>query len=253
MSGTTGVRFDDGRLLVDDDGWVALVDTAADPDPEAFAALLGAEQSSPVTSEVHWSLRAHIEATLGIDMVGRSSDGVAVGASASSDGARGLLLLDTQPGRWDGGGAEVPAQERQVLPVLATLLPISLLEMMQVGARRGLGLREAVTLPSSQVAALLWRDSEVALPADAPAGQIAMLLQQESWRHWRVRVTGRLPDGELVEDGLDVVVLRDGVLAIDAVGGDELEIREVSPVPVLVRLVEAMRPGLVAGRTPPPA
>ena len=33
MSGTTGVRFDDGRLLVDDDGWVALVDTAADPDP----------------------------------------------------------------------------------------------------------------------------------------------------------------------------------------------------------------------------
>lgn len=247
MSGPSGVRFDEGRLLVDDRGWVELVDTAAAPDADAFAALLGARESSPLTSDIHWSVRAHIGATLGVDMVARSSDGVAIGASASSDGARGLLLLDTLTGRWDGAGSAdtMPDQERQVLPVLASLLPISLLEMMQVGSRPGLGIDEAVTLPSSQLTALLWRESDPALPTEGTAGQVARLLRQESWRHWRVRVTCRPPDGELVEDGLDVVVLRGGVLAIEALDADRLEIREVSPVSVLVRLVEAIRPGLV--------
>ncbi|MGO1166284.1 MAG: hypothetical protein ACTMHL_06680 [Janibacter sp.] len=246
MSGRMGVRVEEGRILVDEDGWAALIDTAAEPDAESFAAVLGVDSSSPLTSEVHWSVRAHIGATLGIDVVGRSCDGVAVGASASSDGSRGLLLLDTAVGRWDGGAdpVTVPDQERQVLPVLASLLPISLLEIMQVGPRPGLGIDDAVSLPAADLTALLWRETGVAVPSQGVAGQVATVLAREPWRHWRVRVTGQQPGGQLVEDGLDVVVLRDGMLGIEAVTPDELEVREVSPVSVLVRLVEAMRPGL---------
>lgn len=246
MSRPTGVRVEEGRVLVDEQGWVALVDAAADPDAEAFAALLGPVESSPVTSDLHWAVRAHIEATLGIELAGRSSDGAAVGASASSDGSRGLLLLDTQAGRWSAGSDPVamPDQERQVLPVLASLMPIALLEMMQVGSRPGLGVDGAVSLPSSVLTGLLWREPGAEAPTDGSAGQVVALLRDRPWRHWRLRVTGQQPGQEPVHDGLDVVVLREGVLAIEAVTPDELEVREISPVSVLVRLVEAMRPGL---------
>ena len=246
MSPMNGVRLEEGRVLVDEQGWGALVDAAANPDPEAFAGVLGAAESSPVTSDLHWTLRAHIEATLGMELAGRSSDGAAVGASASSDGARGLLLLDTQAGRWSSGQDPVtmPDQERQVVPVLASLMPGALLEMMQVGSRRGLGVDEAVSLPSAVVTGLLWREPGTEAPTGGTAGRVAALLRDRPWRHWRVRVTGQQPGQEPVHDGLDLVVLEDGVLAIEALSSDALEVREVSPVDVLVRLVEAMRPGL---------
>lgn len=235
-----GLSFDEGRILVDDRGWTGLVDAAADPDPEHFATAVGAPAPGDVSAELHWTIRAHIEATLGVELAGRSSDGTAVGASASSDGERGLLLLDTRPGRWSSGGEPVitPRQSRQVLPVLGRMLPVLMLDLMQVWPTRGLGFERPEKLSIAEVTSVLWPD------AGASTSRFAALLDENPWRHWRIRATCAPRGGAPVEDGIDAVVLPDGVLLIEQEGPQMLEVVEVGPVDLFARMVAMVRPGL---------